>query len=135
MKISKQAMADIHALTVALATEQSVVEAAIEEFNNAMVDPRAALETAVADYNTQLAALREHIEQLRDDLQSEFDDKSENWQNGDRGQAAQEWIDSIEEAMAPLDGDIEVTHPDEVAVPDFPDCSDVEMLSSQPEDA
>jgi ribosome recycling factor len=45
---------------------------------------RAKIEEAKAD-----------IEALRDDMQNEYDDKSERWQEGEAGQAASEELDTI----------------------------------------
>lgn len=33
---------------------------------------------------------------MKDDAEGEYDDKSDKWQEGDRGTAAREWIDSFD---------------------------------------
>jgi hypothetical protein len=41
-------------------------------------------------------ALAEALQEAHDDAQEYFDDRSENWQEGERGEAYQEWIDSLD---------------------------------------
>jgi chromosome condensin MukBEF complex kleisin-like MukF subunit len=43
------------------------------------------------------------LEELRDDLQAAFDEKSERWQESERGEAAQEEIDNLENACASVE--------------------------------
>lgn len=43
--------------------------------------------------NACMQQLQEFAEEIRDDLQGQFDEKSDNWQSGDRGIAFSEWIE------------------------------------------
>jgi uncharacterized protein YukE len=47
--------------------------------------------------NTSIAELKTIAEEIQDELQSEFDERSDRWQEGDKGIAFQEWIDRFGE--------------------------------------
>jgi hypothetical protein len=83
----------------------------------ATVDTRAALVTAIEEFNGQVAhlfdtvqgainahneageALVETLEGIGSDQRSEYDDKSEKWQEGDRASSINEWIEKFEDAQ------------------------------------
>ena len=46
-------------------------------------------------YNEKVDAARGVLDDVHRELEDEFDDKSANWQNGDKGIATKEWIDTI----------------------------------------
>lgn len=54
-------------------------------------------------WNALLDAARVHMETARDEMQAYFDDRSEEWQEGDRGQALQERIEQIGTALEALE--------------------------------
>ena len=39
------------------------------------------------------------LESVRDDAQQYYDDRSEGWQDGDKGQSYSEWIEQLEAAI------------------------------------
>lgn len=50
------------------------------------------LQTEIAAYNTILAEANTFMDEVKERLQGDFDDKSEKWQEGDAGVAASEMI-------------------------------------------
>lgn len=70
------------------------LSAAITEANEAIVAIVASLNEKVAAYNEVLSEARDFAATLVERLQEEFDDKSEKWQEGERAEAASEFIDS-----------------------------------------
>jgi hypothetical protein len=58
---------------------------------------------AAPRWNALLEAARASIETARDEMQSYFDDRSEEWQEGERGQAMQERIEQLETALEALE--------------------------------
>jgi len=69
------------------------------------------INTLLEAYNQLLTEANGVIEDIASEVQSEIDDKSEKWQEGDRGQAIIDWQSDLEnfefEALEMLD-DIEV---------------------------
>lgn len=61
------------------------------------------MEQAIKDYNNCLEAAKEFIEDKANDWQSEYDDRSETWQNGDKGTAVAELISSWENCNSLID--------------------------------
>lgn len=57
----------------------------------------------VADFSETIDLPRESIEALRDEEQEYYDNMPESFQNADRGQAAQEAISYLEDAVSALD--------------------------------
>ena len=51
--------------------------------------------TKRAEYEGKVEDAKRLADGIADDLRSEFDDKSENWQEGERGQVVDEWIDEL----------------------------------------
>lgn len=52
-----------------------------------------AARAALGSYENKLA-------EIRDELSSEYDDKSERWQESDKGQEVRSWLDDIEQAAS-----------------------------------
>ena len=103
------------------------VDAAITTFNHVLQDARPAVEQALENYNDALLQVREFCEQVAIDQQNFFDDKSEKWQESDRGQVYQGWINEWSNIVLE---DAEVALPDKVEVPDL---SDPDILKDLPE--
>lgn len=74
----------------------TALETAIEAFNETLEAAKETLIEAVTAYNEKLSEFKE----FTDDIASQGDDalqeKSEKWQEGDRGSSAQEWINEWE---------------------------------------
>src|SRR5262245_20251590 len=97
MKFSKEADKRIEALAEAVNNEYSTLEAAIADYNAGLEALKEKLTGAVENYNAVLLALREGVESERDQFQSEFDERSEKWQEGEKGEAAKSFIDALDE--------------------------------------
>jgi uncharacterized protein YukE len=65
-------------------------------------------EQAVAEFEAARSHLQALAEEIRDDWQGQFDDKSEKWQEGDNGQEAQAIIEALDEIVSQLE-DAEIT--------------------------
>lgn len=50
----------------------------------------------------QIEGIRAAVEEVRDDEQADFNDKSETWQQGEKGEAAQAVIESLDAAVESL---------------------------------
>ena len=66
------------------------------------------------DFADRLSALTEDIRNAQSAAQDYFDDRSERWQESDKGSAFQEFIDSIETGADAVESAID-------ELPEFPD--------------
>lgn len=107
-----------------LAEYRSDLEKAAEDYNDAVSEAFARLEGEAAAFNAQRQVVEDAIEQARDEAQSEFDDKAEGWQEGDRAQAVAEWIAALESVVEHLQGiELDWEEPDAL-VPELDDAMD-----------
>lgn len=96
----------------------------IEENAEALKLAKGVLETAVSEYNSCRTDLADNLQALLDEQQGEFDEKSEKWQAGEKGEAAQAWLEEIAGKIGDIDTDVDL---------DLPDPDDVVSFSDQPE--
>jgi capsule polysaccharide export protein KpsE/RkpR len=102
------------------------IEDEVNNYNAEVEKLRTYVEPVVKRYNALAAEAEGFREDIVGRLDVEYDDKSEKWQDGDRGQEVRSWIDEWEN----LDlSEIEVEWPDELEIerPSGPD--DLEGLS------
>lgn len=90
----------------------------LEELNNEIIQANYELErikdnvgAAVTRYNGELRKLRAFIEAWVEEWRTEWEDKSEKWQDSERGEAISQWMDEwqnvmLEEAELDLPDDI-----------------------------
>lgn len=81
---------------------QGKIEDLIREFNDG----------PLTKFNEAVAEARGFVEDIKNERQGEFDDKSERWQDGERGQAAQEWLQQWESGESSLEELSEIEVPD-----------------------
>jgi hypothetical protein len=80
---------------------EQVVEA-LADFNNAFALKLDALEKARSAYNAAIADLRGIIQDLADEAQAYFDERSERWQASEAGNEYGEWAVELAEAAERL---------------------------------
>ena len=106
-KFSKADIERISELRSKLREAADEIVTAYEPLNSEV----AHINTLLEAYNELLTEANGVIEDIASEVQSEIDDKSEKWQEGDRGQAIIDWQSDLEnfefEALEMLD-DIEV---------------------------
>lgn len=95
-KLSKEQSVRWDKLHTDLQTEHSALTGAIEEFNKSIADAVQALQAYVDDYNNVVHEAKEFLEEVAGEWRSDFDEKSEGWQEGDKGQEVNEQIESME---------------------------------------
>lgn len=105
------------------------VERKFEELTQALGPMTDGVNDAIRRYNEALDALKAFAEGIADEHRSAYDDKSETWQNGDRGQAADEFVTAWE-GVADTYAEV-----DEISVvePDAPELHDVDDLPEEAE--
>ena len=100
------------------------IEVAVNDYNEEEKDRRAPIEAAVNAYNEKLKELRSFVEDVSAERRNEFDDKSESWQNGDKGQEVDEWINNWENADLE---DVTIRFPEEELEVDFESHADTDL--------
>lgn len=87
------------------------IDKLVEAFNEEYIRP----------FNEVLTEARGFVEDIGNERRGQFDDKSENWQDGERGQSADEWTSMWENAVSDLEDMGEVASPEitnDIEIPD-----------------
>jgi hypothetical protein len=92
---------------------EAKIDDAVSTYNAEMGLHRASVEAAVEAFNQILEEARGFCEDIATEADGQIDDKSEKWQEGDKGQAAVAWKDAWEQIE--LDA-LELDWPDDLAV-------------------
>lgn len=66
-------------------------------------DSYSAMNVAIEKYTETTQAAQGFFDDIHSEREGEWDDKSEKWQEGERGDAARNWIDAIGEVRDQLD--------------------------------
>lgn len=112
-----------------LQERESALEDAVNVFNTGLETLREALRSDIARYNEVISEARGFAEDIASQADSDFDEKSERWQEGDKGQAASQWRSEWENAG--LD-DVEIEYPADFEFEDESKRS--ELLEALPEE-
>jgi len=103
-KLTKTQLAQRGDFVAKLELAAEAVGSAVDTANSAIDAAAAKVNDAIDAYNEILADAAEFAENIGADAQSEIADKSERWQEGDRGTAATEWADAWEGLdLSPVD--------------------------------
>jgi len=82
----------------------SAVSDAVEEFNSWLQEAKDNdLDEAFTTYQDAMTDGRDLMEELANDADNYFDDKSEKWQEGEKGEAYGEWRDRLREIADEFD--------------------------------
>lgn len=123
-KINKKDDARLNDLRDKLAEARSALDETIAKETEVLEDSFSTMNAAIDAYNEVLAEARGVVEDLASEMTGEYDDKSENWQMGERGDATRQWIDELDNIhQQSLD---EITHFEfEPPVMDFDDHGEI----------
>lgn len=125
-KITKGENDRIAALLSKLDTSRILINAKLDEY-------RGEMEGLVEGYNEIREELRGVLEDIHNAKQDEYDDKSDNWREGERGEATYEWLSKLEEAMNTVSDDLTVEIPEDIEFDDEVQTLMDEGLPSEPE--
>lgn len=126
-KLSAGEVQHLELLADGLDAERSKVEDAVRHYNETVAAAHEVLVEAIGGYNAGLEAARNAVADLQNVAQSEFDAKSNRWQQGERGEAVQDWIGEFENVASDLD-DIEPDEPTELDIDSFIAANHAELL-------
>ena len=103
-KLTKQELNRRDELRDKLADARIDLDEAIAEQNRIIEDAYSAINAALDDYNEVVNEAYGFVEDIHAEREGEYDDKSERWQEGERGQAAYEWLDTLANERDELTG-------------------------------
>lgn len=127
-KMSKDQIKERDGIAELLREKREALDAAIEAYNASAESLWGDIEEALGAYNETISDANSWREEVASDIQSYIDDKSEKWQEGERGQAFAEWHDIFANDEVPT-ADLE--QPEMLVL----DCEDAaEMLEQFRED-
>jgi hypothetical protein len=95
-KLNKGQISERDALAVDIRAKAEALDAAIKAYNEGMEPLAQAVTDAAREYNESLSDVREFVTGIAEDGRAEFDEKSERWQAGEKGQSADSWIQAWE---------------------------------------
>jgi hypothetical protein len=105
-KISKQQLAERDALAADLRKKAEALNIAIVAFNQTIQPVSQAVRDALEDYNGILEKARVLADSITEAAQGEFDEKSEKWQESDKGVQVRTWIEQWEMSLEDVDLDL-----------------------------
>lgn len=129
-KVKKEEAARLTALAIQLEAKAERVRQAIVTFNSEKVRLFEFVTDAVNAYNALVEVTQGLVGDLGSEFDSEFDDKSETWQDGDRGSIVREWIDTYVDAELET---LEVDEPEDLETPDMEHAEVLNNLTPAPE--
>jgi chromosome segregation ATPase len=130
MKLTKKQQAEKadHAQTIR--KKHEALEQAVAAYNTAMREQRAKVEEALNDLNGAITDAESWREEIANAQEEYYDNKSEKWQEGDKGNAYSSWKDEWGNEFEQME---EIEFPElEVPECDLPDT--IENLNDQPEE-
>ena len=130
--ISKAASTNIDELVTAAREASQILDGKINEYNLATTDLKAEIASAVTNYNEAVTAITEAYRELGEIARSYHDERSEKWQDGEKGQAYGEWADQLE--TFEMD-QIELEVPEDLELPvEIPNFDDLDVPPDTPWD-
>lgn len=112
-KLNKAQMELLRKLREEVRSYQDDLEAEIHAFNEHLDVRREKVESALSDLNTKIEEANSFIEEVRSEMESYFDEKDEKWQEGEKGEAFQSWMQEWDNELETLD---EIDFPEHIDV-------------------
>lgn len=127
--LNKEQLNNLTQLQSDLQDAQEKVESAISDFNANINELWANLVSdSLDDYNKLVQQATEFVDETRSTMQSYYDERSEKWQEGDRGQDFQSWLDEWDSTELE---EIEMTMPEETDLPEFQAVEAIDELPTE----
>lgn len=127
MKITQDQIACRDALAEKLRAAWNVLDARVDDFNGAVSTAWDRVRVSIEEYDAIVQEARELRDEITNDLEQRIGEKSEKWQESERGKAASGLMDAW--GSVQLD-EIELDEPDGL---ETPDAEHAEELEGAPE--
>lgn len=109
------------------------VKGAVTQYNETVNEARGKVEDELRALNEIRDELHGVLEDIHRDREEEFDEKSDNWRDGDRGSATSEWLETISSSVDTLADEIEIEFPEDLEFDIDEEIETLENLPSEPE--
>lgn len=128
--ISNKQSQQLNSFKSDLEQKQEKVEEAIANFNANVEELWANLVAdSINEYNLTVIAAQDFVDQTRSEIQSYYDERSDSWQDGNRGTLFNEWIEQWDISLEEID----INSPTETDVPEFEAVGQLESLPQEPD--
>lgn len=127
--LTKQQSSEKAAHVAALSAAAENLEKAVAEFNAVVEAAQEPVTAAVEEYNAALQEAANFVEAMASEIEAEIADKSERWQESEKGQAFDTWQQEWE---AVVFDDIQIDFPDQLEGPDLSAANALEDLPEEP---
>ena len=105
-KLTKEQIKRREELAAAIRKQKDVLNEAICDFNDAILAASSEVTGALADYNDAVKAANAFQQDIASEIDNFISDKSEKWQEGERGEAYTAWKEIWEEELETFDVDL-----------------------------
>lgn len=112
-KLDKQETARRDEIVTDLTNAAAKLEDVVNVYNEAVTALRKPLDDALLAYNEAVEAARGFAQDIASQADSDLSEKSQRWQEGDKGEAAISWKDEWESASF---NDVSVEYPDNITI-------------------
>jgi hypothetical protein len=127
--LDKAQQQDKATLVDAIREANSELEVVIDAYNLVLAKEKAKVQEKLAAVNAKVREAKEWAEGIAADMQNYYDEKSENWQEGEKGQNYDSWKTDYEN-FSP--DDLEIDFPDDLEVIAADAADDLENLPDEP---
>ena len=121
-KITKAPWASFILNVAELEGLSQALETLVTETNAKIVALNTTLQDALELYNEKLEEVRDFATEVHEDAEVAYEEKTEKWQEGERGAASLEWIGEWRGLLDEVGGPIEIEEIEEISF-DLPDLS------------
>jgi hypothetical protein len=112
-RLAKADMLRRDRIAEALTKAEDELEEAVTAFNDALEAARTTLQEKVDAMNEALGEARTFTEEIASDARTEYDDKSDKWREGERGEAACSYVETWEGLENEL-SEVEIDVPNDI---------------------
>ena len=127
-KLDKDGVERREKLVAELREKADKVEDAIAVYNDLVKAARLDVEAALTAYNETLQEVAGFAEDIVSQADQDLSEKSEKWQDSERGQAALAWKEEWDTAMFEQ---LEIEFPDDIEAPEPTHADDLEALATE----
>ena len=130
-KLSKGLIQERDHLVRELEEKRQALQEAVDDYNAKLQELNEELDGPLQEFNQACENLETWRQAIHEEQESFYEERSENWQDGERGQAYSEWKDQYEEEIR---SDHELEFPNDLEMPaEADDIPDVTEWTESPE--
>ncbi len=130
-RLNKEQIARRDELSASLRMKAEALEKSITAFNDKMVDEFRAVSDAANDYDAAIDEAREWCSDLSGEIADAISEKSDKWQESEKGEAANSWQGCFDD----IDLDFSIPDaPDDLDMPDLDHAGALDNLPTSPEE-